>query len=174
MFEEIRRRFIPIAIAVVGFIWTLPQAALGQQEAAGMPEHHLGYTVQSLRGNYAAVATYGGNAARALGVQVLDGAGNLKGSAIVNQPGPDGTRKVVSITFTGTYTVNGDGTGVMYLSITLPNGTVADATEDFVITKAKLRNHVLIATEVIDAQEQPSTVIPGGVFVTHTYTRRPE
>jgi hypothetical protein len=161
MFEEKRRRYIPIAIAVVGLIWTLPQAALGEEDAAGMPEHHLGYTVQSLRGNYAAVATYGGNAARALGVQVLDGAGNLKGSAIVNQPGPDGTRKVVSITFTGTYTVNGDG-------------TVADATEDFVITKAKLRNRVLIATEVIDAQEQPSTVIPGGVFVTHTYTRRPE
>jgi|GraSoiStandDraft_57_1057295.scaffolds.fasta_scaffold280495_2 hypothetical protein len=174
MFEEKRRRWIPISIAVLGFIWTLPQAVLGQQDVAGMPEHHLGYTVQSLRGNYAAIATYGGNAARALGVQVFDGAGNLKGSAIVNQPGPDGTRSVVSISFTGTYTVNGDGTGVMSLTITLPNGTTADATEDFVITKAKLRDRVLIATEVIDAQEQPSTVIPGGVFVTHTYTRRPE
>ena len=164
---------IPVIVAVISFLWSNPQAALGQQDSSETPQHHFGYTLESLRGSYAAVATYGGNAARALGVQTCDGAGNLKGSAIVNQPGPDGTRRIVSISFTGTYTVNSDGTGVMSLTISLPNGTTADATEDFVITKAKLRDRVLIATEVIDAQEQPSTVIPGGVFVTHTYTRRP-
>ncbi len=47
-------------------------------------------------------------------------------------------------------------------------------TEDFVITKAAVKDGVPIATEIVDVQEQPSAVIPGGVFVTHTYTLRPE
>ena len=74
--------------------------ALAKQDCCSIPQHRE-YSLESLRGDYAAVATYGGNAARALGTQTLDGVGNLKGSAIVNQPGPAGTRTVVSITFTG-------------------------------------------------------------------------
>lgn len=111
--------------------------------------------------------------ARALGTQTLDGHGNVKGSAIVNQPGPNGTRVIVSITFAGTYAVNSDGTGTISLTINLPNGATANATEDFVVTKSEVRGGIPIATEIVDAQEQPSTVIPGGVFVTHTYTLRP-
>ena len=48
------------------------------------------------------------------------------------------------------------------------------ATEDFVITTAEFRGGALIATAMIDAQEQPSVVISGNVFVTHPYTRRPD
>ena len=82
-------------------------------------------------GDYSAVATYGCNVARALGIQTTDGLGNLKPSAIVNQPGPGGTRMIVSITFTGSYIVNNDGTGTISLTINLPNGRTAAATEDF-------------------------------------------
>ncbi len=170
---ESRRRFIPAVLTLGSLIWAGPRAALGRQDSSTTTQGHQDYSLESLHGDYGAVATYGGNVARALGTQTLDGRGNVKGSAIVNQPGPNGTRTVVSITFAGTYTVNSDGTGTISLTITLPNSTTANATEDFVITKSEIRDGIPIATEIIDAQEQPSTVIPGGVFVTHTYTLRP-
>lgn len=166
-----RRQLISAVLMLGGLIWVTPQVALGQQDDWHAPRE---YTEASLRGDYAAVATYGANVARALGTQTVDGFGRLKGSAIVNQPGLNGARTVVSITFTGTYTVNSNGTGTISLTITLPNGKTANATEDFVITKAEIRDGILVATEIVDAQQQPSTVIPGGVFVTHTYTLRPE
>jgi hypothetical protein len=146
-------------------------AAYAQEDWSEGPK---GYTLASLRGDYGVTATYGANIARALGTQIFDGHGNLKGSAIVNQPGANGTRIIVSISFTGTYTINSDGTGTMSLTIMLPNDKTANATEDFVVTRGKIRDRTPIATEIVDAQEQPSTVIPGGVFVTHTYTRRPD
>ena len=168
-------RHLLLAVLTLGsLICGGSRAALAGQDCCKVPEEHPEYTVASLRGDYGVVATYGGNVARALGVQTCDGLGNLKGSAIVNEPGPGGTRMVVSITFTGTYVVKPDGTGVMSLSIALPNGRTAKATEDFVITRAEVEDKMPIATELVDAQEQPSTVIPGGVFVTHTYTLRPE
>ncbi len=166
-----KTRFIFVALMLSSLVVGRPQPVLGQDDW-----HHprRDYSLESLRGDYAAVATYGANVARALGTQTVDGLGNLKGSAIVNQPGLNGARTIVNITFTGTYTVNSDGTGTMSLIITLPNGKTANATEDFVITRAEIRDGTLVATEIIDAQEQPSTVIPGGVFVTHMYTRRPD
>jgi hypothetical protein len=170
LMPENRRNLIPAVLTLVSLICEAPQLLLGQQEWKVPRE----YSVASLRGDYGVVATYGANLARALGTQTVDGLGNLKGSAIVNQPGANGARTIVSITFTGTYTVNSDGTGAMYLTINLPNGKTANATEDFVITKAEIKHGTPIATEIVDAQEQPSTVITGGVFVTHTYTLRPE
>jgi hypothetical protein len=169
--HRIRRRFIFVALTVSSLIVGSSQSALAQDECC---REWRQYTLASLRGDYAAVATYGANVARALGTQTMDGHGNLKGSAIVNQPGSNGARVIVSISFTGTYRVNSDGTGTISLTITLPNGNTANATEDFVITKAEIRDGIPLAKEIIDAQEQPSTVIPGGVFVTHKYTRRPE
>ena len=162
--------FVP-ALLLGCFVLGRAQSASGQEEWS---DDSRGYTLASFRGNFGVTATYGANIAAALGTQTFDGHGNLKGSAIVNQPAANGARIVVNISFTGTYTVNRDGTGVMSLTITLPNGTTANATEDFVVTKGKLRQGMPIATEIVDAQEQPSTVIPGGVFVTHTYTRRPQ
>ena len=47
------------------------------------------YTLASICGDYGAIATYGANIARALGTELFDGRGNLTGSAIVNQPGPN-------------------------------------------------------------------------------------
>ncbi len=162
--------FIPAVLTLSCFLWAGTQTAFGQEDR---PERCEAYSEASLRGDYGVTATYGANVARALGTQVFDGHGNLNGSAIVNQPGANGARIIVSITFTGSYTVNSNGTGTMSLSIILPGGRTANAKEDFVITRANIREGVPLATEIVDAQEQPSTVIPGGVFVTHTYTRRP-
>jgi hypothetical protein len=70
--------------------------------------------------------------------------------------------------------VNSDGTGTIQFTLTLPNGTTSDITEDFVITKSENRDGTLIATSIFEAQEQPSVVISGDVFVTHVDTRRPD
>ena len=104
----------------------------------------------------------------------FDGLGTLKGSATVNQPGLNGSRTIAKVTVAGTYSVESDGTGTMSVTVMLPNGTASDVTEDFVITKADSRDGMLIATCIFDAQQQPSVIISGDVFVTHTYTRRPD
>jgi hypothetical protein len=43
-----------------------------------------------------------------------------------------------------------------------------------VIRKAEVDRGVLTATSIFEAQEQPSVVLSGNVYVTHTYTRRPD
>jgi hypothetical protein len=72
----------------------------------------------------------------------------------------------------GTYTVNPDGTGQMIVTVTLPGGGTATVTEDFVITKSKVKDGILIATEIEDAQEVPSAVIDESSLVVHSYTLR--
>src|SRR5215467_11614090 len=103
-------------------------------------DSHSKYTLATICGNYGAIATYGANIARALGTETMDGQGNLTGSAIVNQPGPNNTRAITNIGLAGTYTVNPDGTGKMVLTVTLEGGGSASVTEDFVITKVKVVN----------------------------------
>jgi hypothetical protein len=78
----------------------------------------------------------------------------------------------VSIGLAGTYTVNPDGTGKMVLTVTLPGGSSASVTEDFLITRVKVVNGVTIASEIQDAQEVPSAVIEDTSLVIHSYTLR--
>ena len=148
-------------------------AFAGQDSQNSANDRHS-YSLASIRGNYAVVGTYTGHVATVLGVLTFDGHGAFTGSAVANQPGPNGSRTVVNVTVAGTYSVEGDGTGTMSVHVTLPNGTESDTTEDFVITEAESRNRTLLATSIFDAQEQPSVIISGDVFVTHTYTRRPD
>jgi hypothetical protein len=56
--------------------------------------------------------------------------------------------------------------------IALPGGGSANVVEDFVITKTKVINGVLIATEIQDMQRVPSAVIDDSSLVIHTYTLR--
>jgi len=130
------------------------------------------FSLASICGDYGAVATYGPNIARALGFEVMDGHGNIRGAATANQPGPNDTRSISQIGISGTYTVDVDGRGSMNLSIALPGGGSANVVEDFVITKTKMINGVLIATEIEDMQQVPSAVIDDSSLVVHTYTLR--
>ena len=148
-------------------------SVLADKSSNGSSAHHE-YSQASLSGNYARVGTYEGNIAANLGVVVFDGQGSAKGSATVNQPGPGGSRTIVKVGLDGTYSVNSDGTGTIQFTLTLPNGTTSDITEDFVITKSEKQNGTLIATSIFEAQEQPSVVISGDVFVSHVDTRRPD
>jgi hypothetical protein len=61
---------------------------------------------------------------------------------VLNEPDPSGTgRTLVSISATGTYTVNPDGTGTAELLNKLPDGTLIPFSFDFVITEARRGEH---------------------------------
>jgi hypothetical protein len=138
------------------------------------------YTKASLKGTYAVIGTYGANVAIALAVRHFDGHGNLKGTFTLNEPEPTSTtggRKIVTGTQIGTYTVNCDGSGVITRTLTTSTGIVTVQEDDFIITEAKVGNEdsdVLIATALEDAQRTPSAIVAGGIFLTRSYTRRPD
>jgi len=137
------------------------------------------YTLASLKGNYASVTRYGNDGdhvAQALAVRYLDGNGNLMGTFIVNAPvvgSPTGDRRLIHGTQVGTYTVNCDGTGVFNRILTTATGTVTQS-EDFVITQAVMKDGQFLATTIVDMSRESSAIVPGGLFVTRTYTRRPD
>jgi hypothetical protein len=137
------------------------------------------YTLASLQGNYALIGDYGAQVAIALSTRNFDGNGNLTANFIVNEPTADSTtgdRTIVTGAQTGTYTVNCDGTGVITTALTASNGATAVQMYDFIITGARVRGGQggqLIATSLVDAQRTPSAIVPGGIFLTRTYTRRP-
>ena len=132
------------------------------------------YSLASLSGDYGVVGNYAAHVASVLGVVSFDGLGTFTGSTTANEPGPNGSRTIVKVTLSGTYSVNADGTGTMSVTVTLPNGATSNVTEDFLVTSAEFRNGMLLATSIFDAQEQPSVILSAGdVFVSHIYTRRP-
>jgi hypothetical protein len=72
-------------------------------------------------------------------------------------------------------TVNCDGTGVFTRTLTTSTGVVTVQHDDFVITQAKVRDDgQLLATALVDAQRTPSAIVAGGIFLTRSYTRRPD
>lgn len=135
------------------------------------------YTNASIKGNYAIVATYSANVALALGVRHFDGEGNLTGTFTLNAPvvgSPTGARTIITGTQKGTYTVNCDGTGTITRTLTSSTGVVTTQTDNFLITKATERDGHLLATGLEDMQQTPSALVPGGLFVIRSYTRRPD
>jgi len=134
------------------------------------------YTAASLQGSYAIVATYGANLAMALGVEYLDGNGNMTRTSVINEPMPGSTageRTLIPTVQTGTYSVNCNGTGTFTRSITAANGVKAVAVDDFMITGAVATDGTIIATTIADAQRAPSVIVPGGIFLTRSHTRLP-
>ncbi len=147
-------------------------AFAGQTELPDNHKHESGpYTVASVEGDYGIVGTYAGGIAGLLGTSKTDRRGNVEGSAVVNIPGANNTRQIVPITWTGTETVNEDGTGTVELLVILPNST-QQVTMDSVITKSVVIGGVKKATEMRTMQRQPSGLT--GQFVTDVLTRRPE
>jgi hypothetical protein len=55
----------------------------------------------------------------------------------------------VPLIFTGTYSVNGDGTGTILLIVTLPGGSIRTATEDFVVTRTEVIHRTPVATDIV-------------------------
>jgi hypothetical protein len=169
MFNK-RSLFVPAAVIFAAFLGV---SAANAQNSACL------YTLASLQGTYAIIGNYAGNIALAMGVDTLDGQGNLTRTAIVNGPAAGsttGARTITHTTSTGTYTVNCDGTGVYTRAVTnLTTGVVTTTVNDFVITTAVRslggEGNLMIATSFTDAQETPSTIVTGGVFVFFNHTR---
>lgn len=135
------------------------------------------FTLASLQGAYAVVGNYGANVAITLGTRIFDGNGNLTGSFVINEPTPgstSGERTIVTGTQKGTYAVNCDGTGTITRTLQASNGVTATVMDDFVITSAIPGFYSqLLATSVSDAQRTPAALVPGGIFLTRSYTRLP-
>ena len=167
MFSK-KRLFVPAALILASFFGV----------SAANAQNPCPYTLASLQGSYAVLVNYG--AAVALGVQAqsLDGKGNLTRTGVVNQPtagSTTGARTVGTVSSTGTYTVNCNGTGTITRIVTRSDGTTAGAVDDFIITQAsKSPGGPPIATTIVDAQRDPSVILPGGVFVTRVHTRLPD
>lgn len=133
------------------------------------------YTLESLQGSYGVAVYYGASVAMAIQAETLDGKGNLTRTGTINQPtagSTTGARTVGAVTSAGTYTVNCDGTGTIARVVTRPDGSKATAYDDFIITQAVAKDGRLTATEIVDAQRDPSVILPGGVFVRRTHTLR--
>ncbi len=125
------------------------------------------YTLASLQGNYAVIGTYGANVAVALAIRNFDGAGNLTGAFIVNEPtagSTTGARTIVTGTQAGTYVVNCDGTGVITRVLTT-GGVSTNQMDNFVITgTTQSSSGVLIASTLFDVQQTPSAIVAGEYF----------
>jgi hypothetical protein len=152
-------------------------ALIGTSTAKAYGDTHC-YTLASIKGTYAAVATYSANVALALAVRHFDGQGNMTGTFTLNAPvegSPTGARQIITGTQVGTYVVNCDGTGTITRTLTSSTGVVTTQTDDFLITKAIGRDDgKLLATGLEDATRVPSALVPGGLFVFRSYTRRPD
>jgi hypothetical protein len=73
--------------------------------------------------------------------------------------------------------VNCDGTGKFNRILTQANGTMTAQVDDFIITGATVQDGfggAIVATTIVDAQEVPSAVVQGGVFLTRVHTRLPD
>jgi hypothetical protein len=69
---------------------------------------------------------------------------------------------------------DGNGTGVITRIVTASNGVKATQMDDLLITGAVVKRGQLIATTLADAQRVPSAIVPGGIFLTRSYTRLPD
>ena len=160
--------FVPAALIFMSFLGVSTAQAQRQPGC---------YTVASLQGTYAIVGNYGSNVAIALGLRQLDGNGNLTGTFTVNEPtagSTTGERTIVTGKQKGTYTVNCNGTGVITRIVTLADGSSATQMDDFIITGAIVQGGQVFVTTLTDAQRVPSFVVPGGIFLTRSYTRLPD
>lgn len=167
--------FVPVTLIVTSFLGV----SVANAQSPSCP-----FTLASIQGSYAVLGNYGASVAIALGERQLDGKGNLTGTFVLNEPtagSTTGARTIVTGTNVGTYTVNCNGTGVITRTVTA-NGVSTPQLDDFIITGAIVQGYQfinnaivwqLVATTIVDAQETPSTIIPGGIFLTRTWTRMP-
>jgi hypothetical protein len=164
------RRICSTIVMTSLFTWASAQVVAQAQN--GSDPHS--YMLASLQGDYAVVNHYGANLALGIGTEQFDGNGRCKGTLLLNRPTLTGARELVPLTSTGTYSVNQDGTGTILLEVTLPDGSIRTATEDFVITRSEFIRGALVGTAITDEQREPSLVLGNGVFLTQSYTRRGE
>lgn len=141
------------------------------------------FTNASLQGTYSVVVNLTGGPAGGVGIglqsQTMDGNGNFRRSGFLNTPTPGSTTGARTLSTTvnvGTYTVNCDGTGTITRLLTRSDGTTQATVDEFVVTQSVRKlggvGGYLLALTIVSAGRQPSTIIPGGAFVTQVHTRQ--
>jgi hypothetical protein len=128
-----------------------------------------GFTNDSLQGTYSGITTNESSNYVVFGIFTCDGNGNWSGSGKFNQPAPFGQRKVIDLTYGGTYTVNEDGTATLTNNFTRSDGLEGVAVLDGIVRKAEIIDGVKIATEIIGwsrGGELPS-LKPGSITTYH-------
>lgn len=145
--------------------------------AANAQDPMCPYTQASIQGTWGVVGTYGANIAKAFGHRTVDASGVMTGDFVLNAPKTDSTtgeRTISTGLQAGTYIIKCDGTGVINRTTTSSLGIVVVTVDNFAVTNAIVQDGKLIATELVDAQQIPSGLVPGGVFLTRVHTRLPD
>jgi hypothetical protein len=154
--------------------------SLGLLLAVGYGERALadeGFTTASLEGTYAiAIIGQGGEAPLAgISIKTIRRDGTFMTSTILNLPGPSEERIIFPINGVGTAEVNPDGTGtatsLFFLEPGDEPGSAGTANYNFVITKARRRDHFKIAEEISFVVRQLQAA---GNMNTFVATRLPE
>ena len=71
--------------------------------------------------------------------------------------------------------MNCDGTGVINRVLTTSGGATVTQVDDFIITRAIVQDwYHFLAIALVDAVRTPSAIVPGGIFLTRSYTRLPD
>ena len=134
-----------------------------------------GFTNESFQGTYSGITTNENSNWVVFGTFTADGNGTWSGSAKGNYPALLGQRIVWEATFTGTYTINDDGTATLTVTFTRDDGLEGGAEIDGVIRKAEIIDGVKIVTEFIGFSrggEIPS--LKPGSITTYDATRLPD
>ena len=159
---------VPAAMVLTSFLGV---------SAANAQDPTCPYTQASIQGSWGAVGTYGANIAKGFGHRSVDASGVMTGNFVLNAPttgSTTGDRTVSTGTQAGTYIINCDGTGVINRTTTSSLGIIVTTVDNFAVTQAIVQDGQLIATELVDAQQIPSGLVPGGVFLTRVHTRLPD
>ena len=135
------------------------------------------YTRESVEGSWAIITNYANQIALVLGQGTVDADGKLNRAITINVPtlgSTTGERTISTGTNVGTFDVNCDGTGIVTRLLTSSTGVVSNQIDDFQIAAAVEKDGKLIATQITTASRVPAALVPGGVFASHAYTRRPD
>jgi len=104
--------------------------------AASSAQAGTGLRNSSLFGTYASVGTGDDHTSASVGTVTYDGEGGVTRSLVVNAPDGNGGRRRLLFEGTGTYTVNPDGTGVVFLTNVINGTSTIEVTIDFVIQES--------------------------------------
>jgi hypothetical protein len=147
-----RRSRLAAAVVLTGTLLILTASAAGA--AARFRE-------SSLFGTFAAVGEGDGHVSSSVGTVTYDGAGNVTRSLVVNAPDGAGGRRLLAFESEGTYEVHADGTGVVFLTNRIGNGSITEVTFDFVIQESEPngRGGQRRATKIFGVQREPGTTV---------------
>ena len=172
MFGRKRSFFLFVLVGICCAHATLARAqGAVSTEQNSNSAHNAPYDVASINGEYAIVGTFSGPISGGqLGI-VRFKDGQLSGYGINNLPGPTPTDRTVGrASFTGTSTINQDGSGVTTVTVSFENNTTLEVHLDTLITKAREVHGRKVALEIHIMQRESTA---GEIFV-QTLTRGPD